>query len=166
MRQTLLALALISLALWAQTVPASPPQAAAPQPNAVPQRKIPCKVPENASMCYWTRGRLSFYEGNPAYRIWKVGTKRILGIYSGPDSERIDALDNEHPEFPTSLDRVFGAEYKRNVELKRDDPYLVGPIYADFEICPVEPEKPGTMQSVCIESAKNMFAEMSKRGYR
>ena len=35
--------------------------------QAVPQnaakRKIPCKTPENAASCYWTRGRLNFYNG-------------------------------------------------------------------------------------------------------
>lgn len=154
----LLAGVLLSLALGAQAVP----QSAAPQP----QRKIPCKTPENASMCYWTRGRLNFANGNPSYRLWKVGTKRILGIYSGLDSERIDALDNEHPEFPASLRRVFDDEYKRNAALKIDTPYLIGPVYGDFEVCALEPDRPGTMQAACIEAAKNMFVEFSRRGYQ
>jgi hypothetical protein len=25
-------------------------------PQAAPKRKIPCKTPENAASCYWTRG--------------------------------------------------------------------------------------------------------------
>jgi hypothetical protein len=29
-------------------------------------------------------------------------------------------------------------------------------IYADFEGCPLSQEKPGAMQVVCIESAKNV----------
>jgi len=29
-------------------------------------------------------------------------------------------------------------------------------IYADFEVCPLSQEKPGAMQVVCIESAKNL----------
>jgi hypothetical protein len=48
------------------------------------KRKIPCKTPEIAASCYWTRGRLTFYNINVSYRIWKVGTKRILIVYSGP----------------------------------------------------------------------------------
>ncbi len=163
----IVAAVLLTLALGLQAVPRQPegqatPQAAAPQP----QRKIPCKTPENTSMCYWTRGRLNFYQGNPAYRIWKVGTKRILGIYSGPDSERVNPLDNEFPDFPANLRRAYNAEYDHNVALKRSAPELVGPVFADFEICPLEPERAGWMQAVCIESAENMFAEMSKRGYR
>jgi hypothetical protein len=67
--------------------------------EAVPQktapRKIPCKTPEIAASCYWTHGRLALYNGNPGWRLWKIGTKRILGVYSGPDSERYDPLDND-----------------------------------------------------------------------
>lgn len=141
------------------------PQQKAAQQTAV-ARKIPCKTEENASMCYWTHGRLGFYNGNPSYRIWKVGTTRILGVWSGPNSERIDQLDNEHPEFPANLDRVFEVEYRRNVALKIDTPYLIGPVFGEFEVCPLEPEHSGWMQAVCIESAKDMFVEFSKRGYK
>jgi hypothetical protein len=172
MRRTIIATLLFSLGLGVQAgsgqraVPQSGSEDAAPQPNAAPQRRIPCKTPENASMCYWTRGRLAFYNGNPSYRIWKVGTTRILGIYSGPDSQSIDVLDNEHPEFPANLSRVYEAEYKRNVAIGRDTPALIGPVFADFEVCALEPERPGQMQSSCIESARNIFVELSKRGYR
>jgi len=32
-------------------------------------------------------------------------------------------------------------------------------IFANFEVCPLEAEKPGTMQAACIESAKNIVVE-------
>jgi hypothetical protein len=32
-------------------------------------------------------------------------------------------------------------------------------IFADFEVCPFEPEKEGSMQPACIESAKNIVVE-------
>jgi hypothetical protein len=115
-------------------------------PQATAKRKIPCKTPENAASCYWTHGRLNFYNGNPSYRIWKVGTKRILGVYSGPDRypPRTDA-DSELPEFPMQIDKVF----------RPPNNY----VFADFEICPLEPEHKGEMQAVCIESAKNIVVE-------
>jgi hypothetical protein len=31
--------------------------------------------------------------------------------------------------------------------------------WADFEVCPLEPERKGWMQAVCIESAKNIFLD-------
>jgi len=157
--------ALLALALAAQAVPQAAPQTATRPQSASPQRTIPCKTPENASMCYWTRGRLNFSNGNPSYRLWKVGTNRILGVYSGPGSQRIDPLDNEHPEFPANLERAYEAEYRRNVALEKDTPYLIGPVFAEFEVCPLEPDTPGTMQAACIESAKNIFVDFSKRGY-
>lgn len=54
MKRVVIAVLLISLGVVAQAVP---------QASATAQRKIPCKVPENASMCYWTRGRLQRYQG-------------------------------------------------------------------------------------------------------
>ena len=122
-------LSMLLVASWAQDAP-----------QAVVKRKIPCKTQENAAICYWARGRLSVYNGTPSYRLWKIGTHRILGIHSGPGAN--DPLDNEHPELPANVKRVF-------------KPFS-NQIFADFEICPLEPEETGTMQSACIESAKNI----------
>jgi hypothetical protein len=167
MRPALFTVGLIFLAVAVQAVPQPASAPAAQQPPAAPERKIPCKTPENASLCYWTRGRLNFYNFSPAYRIWKVGTKRIVGVYSGPRAfpPRTNE-DSEAPEFPANLNAVFAAEYQRNRGLKQFAPELIGPVFADFELCPLEPEQAGQMQAVCIESVRNIFVEMSKRGYR
>jgi hypothetical protein len=164
MRGTLFAVALISLVLGAQAVPASPPQFATAPPATGPQSKISCKTPENASMCYWTRGRLTCCNGNPAMRIWEVGTKRILGIYSGPNSWMLDPEDNEHPKLPRNIDLAYRAESRRTGE-STAVPRLTGPLFGDFEICQLEPEHPGWMQAVCIELAKNIFFDRTKHGY-
>jgi hypothetical protein len=107
------------------------------------KREVPCKTEANAKSCYWARGRLSANMGAPAFRLWKIGTHRVLGIYSGPTVDF--AEDNEHPAFPENVQRVFRPMQNR--------------IFADFEVCPLEPEKPGTMQAACIESAKNIFVD-------
>jgi hypothetical protein len=122
-------------------------------PQATAQRKIPCKKPEIAASCYWTHGRLNFANGAPSYRIWKIGTKRILGVYSGPSRypPRTDK-DSELPEFPAEIDKVFRPPNNT--------------VYADFEICPLEPERKGEMQAVCIESAKNVVVEGLKPAHR
>jgi hypothetical protein len=114
-------------------------------PQHRPPRKIACKTAENRASCYWVHGRLSFYNGTPAYRLWKIGTNRLLGIYSGPGAERHDPLDNEHPELPANLPVGYDAW-----------------AYGDFEVCPLAPERAGFMQPVCIESAKNIRVEKSK----
>jgi hypothetical protein len=121
-----------------------------------PKRRIPCKTPVIASSCYCTHGRLGFYNGNPAFRLWKIGTNRLFGIYCGPSSyhgpwaETTPLLDNEDPEFPADVVRTF----KTHREF-----WVPHRIFADFEVCPLEPEKPGTMQAACVESAKNIFVE-------
>jgi hypothetical protein len=111
-------------------------------PQRVPRRKIACKTPENASTCYWMHGRLSFADGNPSIRVWKIGTHHMLGILSGPGAEKRDPNDSLHPELPANVDRAFKSMDTR--------------VFADFEICPLEPEASGEMQDACIESAKNI----------
>jgi hypothetical protein len=120
------------------------------------RRAIPCKTPEIAQSCYWTHGRLGFYQGNPAFRVWKIGTKRVLGIFSGPSSyhgpiaDTTPLDDNESPEFPANVRRTLKTHQESGLPLR---------IFADFEVCPLEPEKAGAMQAACIESAKNITTE-------
>jgi hypothetical protein len=128
--------AIILCALAAQAVPQN-----------TAQRKIPCKTTENAASCYWTHGRLGVYNGNPSFRVWRIGTRKIVGIHSGPDAQRHDPLDGEHPEFPANM---------RKVEPGLTEGHR---IFADFEICPFAPQRPGEMQFGCIESVKNIVVE-------
>ena len=116
-------------------------------PQSAPKRRIPCKTPENASECYWTHGRIRIGAGTPAYRLWKIGTKRLLGIYSGLSTYNDPlSLDNENPEFPASVERIW-------------TPRVGVPLYGDFEVCPLAPEHPDAMRPVCVESAKNLFVD-------
>lgn len=134
MRFAALNIAVLVFAFWAQAVPQN-----------APKRKISCKTSENAASCYWTRGRLQEYEGTPAYRLWKIGTHHLFGIYSGRSAWRGNRLapDNEDPEFPPSVRTLI-----RSGSVQ---------VFGDFEICPLEPERPGFMQAACIESANNLF---------
>lgn len=119
-------------------------------------RKIPCKTSENAAMCYWAHGRLAAGSGNPTFRIWRIGTHRMLGVFNGPSPRPPSFLDEENPEFPASLNKVYNAYNRR---MKQELGYIGAvppPAYADFEVCPLEPEREGWMQPVCIESAKNI----------
>jgi len=141
------------LAIAVQAVPQKSTAPAATPKTAT--RKIPCKTYENASMCYWTHGRLSLYNGNPGWRLWKIGTKRILGIYSGPSRfPPRTTRDSENPEFPPVLEQVYDKEYKRKVAAKDPDAEWPPSIYGDFEVCPLTRERKGQMQDACIESVK------------
>jgi hypothetical protein len=109
------------------------------------KRRIPCETPVDASSCYWAYGRLGSYLGTPSFRLWKIGTHRVLGIYSGPSVDRYNCLDNEDPEFPPKVEKAFHPFGNR--------------IFADFKICPLEPERAGVMQAACIEAAKNIVVD-------
>jgi hypothetical protein len=131
------------------------------------KRKIPCKTPENASLCYWTHGRFERYlsfdgeNGEDArWHLWKIGTRRVVRVCNGPSHfppHRSD--DCTVPEFPQNLGRVY--KNPHNWEPSFIDETRLSPltIFADFEICPLEPARNGKMQAVCMESAKNIFVD-------
>jgi len=97
---------------------------------------------------------------HPPFRLWKIGTRRILAVLNGPShypSRTVDDLEN--PEFPTELDRAYEADNRRHKKATGIMWAIPPPVFADFEICPLEPEHKGWMQGVCIESAKNIFMQ-------
>src|SRR5260370_39757476 len=99
-------------------------------PQAAPKRKIPCKTPENAASCYWIRGRITCCNGNPTMRMWKVGTKRSLSIFSGPNAWRYHLEHSLNPELPASLSSAYKAEYKPRWAMKDPDAADIEPVYA------------------------------------
>jgi hypothetical protein len=117
--------------------------ATAGSPQEAQRRKVACKAAENAKTCYWTHGRVSLYNGNPTLRLWKIGTHRLLGIYSGPGAGPFDdgLADEDDVELPVNL-------------MKHD--FTKSSVFGDFEVCPLAPEKEGRMQPACIESARNI----------
>jgi hypothetical protein len=129
---------------------------------ATAKRHTPCQTAENAATCYWAHGRLSVYNGDPSWRLWKIGTNRILGIYSGASTltpAGIAAGDGEHPEMPANLERIFEADVKHQMAIH--DPFrgLPDSAFGDFEICPLDHEPKGWMEDACIESAKNIVLQ-------
>ena len=85
---------------------------------------------ELVAPCFEVLGRLSYWNGTPSARIWRVGTHRMLGIH--------------HDELPEQLrSRVPGFEDE---------------LWADFKVCPFTPLKAGHMQFVCIASWRNVHA--------
>ena len=76
-------------------------------------------------------GRLRYFNGNPTARIWIVGTRFMLGVRDGEEGVYI----------PRELSDLMSFE--------RD-------IYADFEVQPLTPFRPGVMRIVMIRSATNI----------
>ncbi|PYS38427.1 MAG: hypothetical protein DMG14_17710 [Acidobacteria bacterium] len=82
-----------------------------------------------AGPCFVVHGRMRAYNGNPTFRIWRIGTDRLLGVTG--------AQPGEDPIMPDNL----GCDFDHDV-------------YADFEVCPFTAERPGVMQRVCVVSAE------------
>src|ERR1041385_8689231 len=93
--------------------------------------------------CFTVRGRLSVYNGTPSIRLWPIGTKRLLGILDPTDISAVPGSNTIPPSIESKLDfdkQVFG----------------------DFLVCPLTVSHPGRMQTVCIESGKNLFVRTRK----
>ncbi|HWV99198.1 MAG TPA: hypothetical protein VNZ64_05835 [Candidatus Acidoferrum sp.] len=87
---------------------------------------------DKASFAFTVHGRLSFYNGTPSFRIWIVGTKRILGIRQN---------GNEQPDVPKDLRNL--------ISLDRD-------VFGDFTVEPLTPSEPGVMQTVRVLSVSKI----------
>jgi len=163
------------MALVAANVPGEPQAPAAagadttsrdqPKPSAkaspsASARKIPCKTPENASQCYWTHGRLSYYAVNFTWLLSKIGTHRLLKICDEPTYLSMQGTgDCADPEFPANLERVYDADRRHWKRAGGHGEYSPPDVFGDFEICLLEPERKGERQYACVESAKITFVQ-------
>ena len=97
--------------------------------------------PQLMGQCFNVHGRLSVYNGIPAVRLWRIGTRRVMGI-----SEQRFSLP-EYRNLPEDLMKQLNEENE---------------IFGDFLVCPFTPVKPREMQLVCIESAKDVVVKKRK----
>jgi hypothetical protein len=86
--------------------------------------------------CFSIRGRVFASNGTPSMRIWSVGTKRLFGVVP---------VENEN--LPSNLQDKVTFEQS---------------VYANLELCPITQSHPGTMQSVCVESATNIVVHRNE----
>jgi hypothetical protein len=86
--------------------------------------------------CFTFEGRASLFNGNPSLRIWRIGTKRILGVY-----EIVNETTGEEPCIPENLKKAI------------DNNFAVE-VYGEFTVCPLTKAEPGVMQTVCVDSVK------------
>ncbi len=74
-------------------------------------------------------GRIGSYNGGTTFRIWIVGTKRLI------------AIPNDAP-LPKNLDTLL-TDFEDEV-------------FGDFVLCPVTKYQPGVMQMACVKSASHL----------
>lgn len=86
-------------------------------------------------------GRLSLYNGTPSFRIWVIGTKRILGVSQAPP---------EIPYMPIQLERLVTWENF---------------VFGDFTIVAQTKDTPGEMRMVRIVSARNLVITDEKLAF-
>ena len=88
--------------------------------------------------CFTVHGRLSVYNGTPSIRLWPIGTKRLLGVLDPTDISAVPGPNTIPASVASKLD--FDKE-----------------VFGDFLVCPLTHSRPGRMQTICIESGKNLF---------
>jgi hypothetical protein len=97
--------------------------------------------PQLIGKCFAVHGRLSTYNGNPALRLWPIGTKRVLGV-----SDQRFSLPG-YLNIPEDLAKQLDGETN---------------VFGDFLVCPFTRPRPREMQLMCIESAKNVVVKKGK----
>lgn len=105
-------------------------QAEAPKSTLMPCRAQPSLV----GKCFRVRGRLSLYNGAPTIRLWRVGTRRILGVSASYSQAGYSSI-------PDELERRLDWETE---------------MWGDFLVCPFTRLRPKEMQMICIEDGKNV----------
>jgi hypothetical protein len=104
---------------------------------------------ERVGPCRQVHGRLGAYNGNPTMRIWIVGTHRMLGVHGRTWQETENGED-----LPANVYEYMGA-----------NAFGFGPngfparVYGAFRICPLNRERPGHMQTVCVDRASGLYRE-------
>ena len=93
--------------------------------------------------CFTVHGRLSVYNGTPSIRLWPIGTKRLLGVLDPTDISAVPGRNTIPTAVASKLD--FDKE-----------------VFGDFLVCPLTHSRPGRMQTICIESGKNLFVRSRK----
>jgi hypothetical protein len=97
--------------------------------------------PQLVGKCFVVRGKLSVYNGAPAVRLWRVGTRRILGV----SEQRFN-----RPGY-RNLPEKLSQQLNGNNEIR-----------GDFLVCPFTSPQPRQMQLVCIESVRNVSIQSRK----
>lgn len=97
----------------------------------------PCREqPALVGRCFNVRGRLSLYNGAPTIRLWRAGTKRVLGVSASYAGEGYSSIPEELEGRLT-----WGTE-----------------LWGEFLVCPFTRRRAGEMQMVCVESARGVVS--------
>jgi len=113
------------------------------RPRLFPEARSCKSRPEVVGKCFNVHGRLSVYNGTPSIRLWPLGTKRLLGV--------IDPKDASNAPGET----ILPVDIKNKLDWNKD-------VFGDFIVCPLTRQQAGRMQTVCIDSGKNLIIREHK----
>lgn len=88
---------------------------------------------------------MALYNGTFSFRIWVVGTHRMLRIVDA-DGDNFNELDKLPSSLSQSLQPYSGDLFRPRV-------------FADFTVCAFTKSEPGVMQSVTLSKATNIRIE-------
>ena len=97
--------------------------------------------PQLIGKCFRVHGNLAVYNGTPAVRLRRIGTRRILGV----SEQRFNLPD--YRNLPETLAQQLNGENE---------------IRGDFLVCPFTRARPREMQLICIEAARNVVVQKRK----
>ncbi len=105
------------------------------QAEVTKSQLMPCRAqPSLVGKCFTVRGRLSLYNGAPTIRLWRLGTKRMLGVSASYSRDGYSSI-------PEELEKKLDWDTE---------------VWGDFLVCPFTPQRPKEMQMICIEDGKNV----------
>ncbi|HEY2709671.1 MAG TPA: hypothetical protein VGI95_16600 [Caulobacteraceae bacterium] len=104
-------------------------------------------IPYASAPCFSVHGILRGGNGVPAVRLWRSGTKRILGIVGGDGDPAADDL------IPAPLSGLTN----------NPDRGSMRSVEGDFRVCPLALERAGWMRPVCIASATHVVLSPPSR---
>lgn len=94
--------------------------------------------------CHTVYARLTVGNGTPAWRLWPVGTGRLLGVHTAAGEPELNPRT-----FPGRLGQAFRDPRTLQAAEQRR-------LFGDFTVCPLAARRPGVMQPVCIQSARRL----------
>ncbi|RAU22588.1 hypothetical protein CU669_07840 [Paramagnetospirillum kuznetsovii] len=89
--------------------------------------------------CVTVHARLTTCTGIPNARLWVIGTKRVLGVADA------DAKHGGEKILPHWLDETMFSAMPCSKAA-----------YGDFTVCPLSPDRPGVMRTVCVADVANI----------
>jgi len=92
-----------------------------------------CRDEVPAQQCFIARARIRIMASG-LNEVWPIGSKRLYYVML-----RSDEMEKRH--LPANLRAVLTSD---------------NTVFGELEICPLEPDRPGYMRAVCIQSASDL----------